>query len=583
MSRPRRLRARRGHLLIVALAAAAALFPTGACAEGWHSAQPPAPSPPEGQSGIGVPVPLGEIGQISFWAPNRGLLITAGTKVVPAGLYYYNGVSWRELSTVCGGEDGRIVWAGENDFWTIATQQTGQQVGGGVSAAEEDRDRSLCHFENGKVVASYGEPIGVRDSYQHMYAAACAGPDDCWFAGETLPPGPNRGAFHLHWNGQTMTPLPSLEEVEAQAEDPTATVKSMAFYQGRLYESVEGVGPGESGSEPFLIHKIVEGSSKPFEPMILAGLPGEAFSYNGVPALQLSATSGRLWAAGGSVAMQLNAQGQFQQLKLEDPTGALAKARIVAIAAEPGSGAAWVSLAPEGEGSSEVVQVVRIEGDGAVGAAASLPEAGEQLARKGGAGAIACPAPGDCWVASSKGWLFHLGGDYPEDGDSYFQSLITYRPADPSVPFLAPETFPEDDSGDNPPQIPAPPSAAAPGKSGEEVRAPLFSGVNEKLVNRTTLALTFTLTTKSHVKLLALRKKRTVAHTRSYVLPHGRHTLTLHLDRAAWPTKLDLQVQAIGPVPLVAVGSHEHEASGGPTAVETSYRPRPSSPSSARP
>jgi hypothetical protein len=572
VSAPRRFKARRGHLLVAALAAAAALLPAGARAEGWHSAQPPPPPAPEGQSDVGVPVPLGEIGQISFWAPNRGLLITAGTKVVPAGLYYYNGVSWRELSTVCGGEDGRIAWAGENDFWTIANQQVGQQVGGGVSAAEEDRDRSLCHFENGKVVASYGEPLGVRDSYQHMYAAACSGPEDCWFAGETLPSGPNLGAFHLHWNGQTMTPLPSLDEVEAQDEDSTAPVKSMAFYQGRLYESVEGEGAGSGGSQPFLIHKILQGSSKPFEPMILAGPPGEAFSYNGVPALQFSATPDQLWAAGGAVAMQLNAQGQFQQLKLEDPTGALANTRIVAIAAEPGSGAAWVSLAAEGGGSSEVVQLARIDGDGVVGSAASLPEAGEQLARKGGAGVIACPAPGDCWVASTQGWLFHLGGDYPEDHDEYFQSLIAYRPPDPSVPFLAPETFPEDDSGDNPPQIPAPPAATV-HSSSPEARAPLFSDVKEKLVDGITLTLTFTLATKSHVKLLAMRKKRTVAHTRGYVLSHGRHTLRLRLDRAAWPTKLNLQVEAIGPVPLVPSASNgAHEGAGGPNAVTTSYR-----------
>jgi hypothetical protein len=72
-----------------------------------------------------------------------------------------------------------------------------------------------------------------------------------------------------------------------------------------------------------------------------------------------------------------------------------------------------------------------------------------------------------------------------------------------------------------------------------------------KLLKGTTLALTFTLATKSRVRLLALRRKRSVAATRRLVLAGGRHTLKLRLSRRAWPTRLDLQVQALGAVPLV--------------------------------
>ena len=35
---------------------------------------------------------------------------------VPAGVWLYNGVRWRELSTVCGATDGRIAWAGPDEF-----------------------------------------------------------------------------------------------------------------------------------------------------------------------------------------------------------------------------------------------------------------------------------------------------------------------------------------------------------------------------------------------------------------------------------------------------------------------------------
>lgn len=576
----------RARSLAIVFALALAAPGAAARAESWRSAQPPAPPPPEGQTGVGVPVALGNIGEISFWAPNHGLLITSGTDVVPAGLYYYNGVSWRELSTVCGGSDGRIAWVGENNFWTISNQQAGQQ---GVSEVEGE-DRSLCHFENGVVVASYAEPIGLADSYQQMDAAACLGPNDCWFAGEVLPPGLNSGAFHLHWNGQTLTTLPSLETPEPQLEDLEQPVASLAFYKGRLYESVrhESTAAGESPTQPYLIHKIVEGSSKPFVPMIVEGPPGEAFVYRDDAPFQLSADSSALWAISTgapppATVLLLNASGQFQQVKLEDSEGALEGETVAGVAAEPGTEDAWVSLDPTGgpESSGDAqTRVTRIHADGSVDPVDLLPEAGETLGRKGVARAIACPAENDCWVASSQGWLFHLGGDYPEDNDPYFESLITSRPADASIPFVAPESFPEDDSGANPPSIPAPAAETSPATSEVKVRAALFSHVKAKLVDRTTLALTFTLATKSHVKLIALRKKRRVAATKRFVLAYGRHTLKLRLDLRAWPTKLDLQVQAIGAVPLVSSSSKETESTGGPTVVTTSLHvfDRPLSP-----
>jgi hypothetical protein len=566
---------------MAAAVAAALAGQVPARAEGWRSQQPPAPPPPEGQTGPGVPVALGHIGQVSFWAPNRGLLITAGTEAeggpVQAGLYYYNGVAWRRLSTVCGGSDGRIAWAGENDFWTISDQQAGQQFQGNSEGARQDV--SLCHFQNGRVVASYAEPIGVPGSYRPMHAAACSGPEDCWFGGDVLPAGANAGAFHLHWNGRAMVALPSLEAPEPQLEDPPHVVQSMAFFRGRLYESVqvEQASPGEP-SQPYLIHQIAEGSSKPFVSIDIEGPPEEAFSYPASePALQLSGDSAGLWAAGASTVV-LDAKGRFQPLKLSDPARVLAGAVIGAIASEPGTEDAWASIdptsGPEGiNGASRALtRVTRIHADGAVDPPNLLPEAGETLGHKGAAGAIACPAAGDCWVASSQGWLFHLGPNHAEDTDPYFQSVITYRPADPSIPFLAPESFPEDDSGANPPPIPAP--TPPPVREPEAmVRAPLFSHVKERLVGRTTIALSFTLATRSRVRLLARRRHRTVARTADRVLGAGRHTLRLRLNRRAWPTGLNLQVHALAPVPLIPAGASAPKAAGGPTAVTTAYRP----------
>jgi hypothetical protein len=563
----------------------AALAATAARGEGWRSAQPPLPPAPEEEPSVGVPAPLGHIGQISFWAPNHGLLITAGNETIEPGLYYYDGTAWQQLATVCGGTEGRIAWAGPDDFWTISDQQAGQ-LGLGISEdGFERRDRSLCHFAVGasgklEVIASYAEPLGVAGSYQPMDAAACSGPDNCWFGGERLPAGINSGAFHLHWNGSALTPMPSLEAPEPQLEDPAHDVTGLVFYKGRFYESVkiepgEPPGPGEI-SQPHYLHKIVEGSSNPFVPLGLEGPPAESprqpdererFAYTGPGAFRFSAGASELWAisgAGPPTLLLLGASNQFQQVRLGTLEG-----EVAGIAAEPGSEDAWVSLdSPSEHGAQAVTRVARLEADGAVEGEARLPEAHEQMAHKGPAGAVACSAPGDCWVASESGWLFHLGGTQPEDDDPAFQTLIAHRPKDDSIPFAAAEeSFPEDDSGARvAPQLPAdlevPPSPVAP-----RAHKPLFSNVSSRLLHRTTLALTFTLATKSHVRLLALRRGHPVAATGRKVLAGGRHTLRLRLSPRAWPTKLDLRVKAIGAVPLQPSGGGP---TGGPTVIGTS-------------
>lgn len=576
--------------LAATLLAAALLAPCAARAAGWRSTQPPPPPAPEGEGSVGVPVPLGHVGEISFWAPNRGLLITAGNEAVPAGLYYYNGVAWRELSTVCGGAEGRIAWAGPDDFWTISDQQAGQQIGEEEIASP--RDRSLCHFVDGQVVASYAEPLGQPDSYQQMDAAACSGPDDCWFGGAILAPGANTGAFHLHWNGQTLSALPSLETPEPQLEDPARAVSDIIDYKGHFYESVQ-VGssdqvPNESPTQPVRLHRIVEGSSKPFAPLI----PALTYGEPGVKPWELSGFSFSgdedvLWALAGpdgapslarpTALLLTGSEKEFHQVALHDPSDALESgaATIAGVAAEPGGEAAWVSIDPSTgpeAGPSALARVARISAGGDVEAATLLPEAGEVLTRQGPAGAIACPAPGDCWVATTEGWLFHRGGTEPPDEDPYFQSLITYRPPDASIPFLASDEAPPDTSGAYvAPQLPAANEALDAG-SGTPPRAheALFSKVKARLVKGTTLALTFTLATRSRVRLLALRQRRTVAATRRRVLARGRHTLELGLNRRAWPTKLDLQVKALGAVPLAAGGGGS--ATGGPTVVGTSLR-----------
>ncbi len=521
---------------------------SGARADDWHSEQPP---PPDGTA-VGAPVPLGPVGDIEFWAPNRGLLTTAGNDGVPAGLYAYDGTGWYELSTVCGGHDGRIAWAGPDEWWTIGDQPTGPAASQGPF--DQTLHVSLCHFVGGQVVASYAEPLGVPQSYLPMNAAACSSPSDCWFAGNRLPGTTNAGAFHLHWDGTSLTAIPSLTQLQPEVVDPARTVAGLAFNAGHLYESVK-VQQDDSATDTYLLHEILEdGSSNPFLGLF-SDQPinaGPVSPWDLAP-LHLASGDGPLWAVAGAVqrgsaakVTVLRADGEdVTQLVLQDPGGVLAPGTAIdGAAAESGSGAVWVSFVAPSDSTNSPARLTRIHADGTVDPALTLPSATDGIARRGAAGPIACPAPGQCWMATAQGWLFHLGSSLPQDADPSFHRLITFRPPDDSVPFVPPDSIPIDDSGANPPsdQI-QPPSDDSPLPPKPHKVRPLASGIRQRLVHLT-LELSFTLRARAHVQLVAERRRHVVARTRRVTLAAGRHLLRLKLNPHRWPTKLDLRVSA---------------------------------------
>ena len=478
---------------------------------------------------------------------------------MPAGIYAYDGSSWYLYSTVCGGHKGRIAWAGPDDFWTISDQQSGQ---GSVTAGGETAGQaiSLCHFRNGAVVASYAEPIGVGNSYLEMDAAVCHGPDECWFAGRRLPGTGNVGAFHLYWNGLTLSAVPSLSKLEPELQDPGRSVTGLAYDGNTLYEGVrveEGdQAAAEPEGEPFLLHEVIPGTQAEFNP--LASTAPVAYGEAGASAAELegfrlSDAGEGLWAVAGATngapaqvtALRLEA-GVLSQLPLDDPSGTLAThTRLTGLAADPGRDAAWIGF----KGPSEVLPSVRarvalINADGTVEAVAPLPLEGEGGGPRGPAGPIACAAAEQCWMATSTGWLFHLGPPPAEgaNADPAMHTLISFRPADNSLPSQPPVFLPEDNSGANeekeeqkfeiePEQIP------------KHVPA-LLSKLHQKLVGHT-LELTFVLRAKAHVQLLAKLKGKVVAKTKRYTMPAGHRSLRLKLDPKRWPNKLDLQVHQV--------------------------------------
>ena len=108
-----------------------AILATAAHAEGatWRLEQPLPPRSATGQQSP-IPIGLGAVGDIEFWAPNRGVLITKGNPpTVPPGIWAYNGVEWHELATVCGASEGKIAWAGPEEFWTVSDGRAGQSTG----------------------------------------------------------------------------------------------------------------------------------------------------------------------------------------------------------------------------------------------------------------------------------------------------------------------------------------------------------------------------------------------------------------------------------------------------------------------
>ena len=500
----------------------------------WRLEQPQPPEPPPGVQGSSTPIGLGKVGDIEFFSPNRGLLITPGNgNAVSPGLWAYNGERWHQLSTVCGATDGRIAWAGPEEFWTISDGRPGQAANPKTGQPAPLLDNTLCHFSGGEVVRSYASLAFQASSYQPMHALGCLAPSDCWFAGDPLPELQNGEAFHLHWNGGSLT---------AEPNPHGHAVESMREFEGSLYESVR-LAPGDLAAEletplPTALHLINRSGLTPtFEPVLGVPLYSSEEFPEALNFLHLGADSEGLWAAAGPVrkppehstpagvtVVRYSGGGWTQVLGPGKPAGSAINEDVVnSIAPEPGTDAAWVALDTQDDAQSpsptSSALIAHVSADGTV-ETQTLPsedEAAQGIGPKGAAKEIVCPALHDCWMTTTQGWLFHLAPEgerqLPLDGSSAFSHLITFRPQDEGVPQLVPDAPPPDTSGLVESQaskgglieLPEPPES--------KVRAALLSNIHTRLVHKTTLELRFHLTVKARVRLLAKRKKRVVAST----------------------------------------------------------------------
>lgn len=595
--RRRTLLSTRAALILAVLVTLVALsVPAGASATtaSWQFAPAAAPDAPAGVPPAPYAVPLGEVGQISFWSPNRGLIITGGTEteggVVPSGIYAYNGVSWHELANVCGGAEGRIAWAGPDEFWTISDQRAGQDTGATESPLAL-QSISLCHFLDGQVVGSYAMPLGQADSYMQMDAAACLSASDCWFGGDDTNSS-TPGAFQLHWDGSTVT---------ATQESEDHAVADMTLFGSQLYESVgitaaDVLLPSESTTHTAVLHSIATGQAAFSDVYSFGGgqvLPAEGTGVlpDALGPLALSTDAPAGAAAGASAlwgvanptrttptgskpaaltVLERTASGWSQILPALSGSGnsgscpSLPAGTVVGngandgstageIAALPGASSAWLAV---GENGDEQAQVALLSSSGCVTetdalGASTTDTSSTEPTDVGDAGPMVCPAANDCWLAtytgvsSSSGWLFHYtdGTQYQQDTDSNFAGVISYRPSDDATPSTYSTTTPDDDSLANQQTVtlytPTTPARTKKGKPvAYELKAKLKRGT-------TTMVFSFRLRNRARVQLLAYRGRRLVARTPQRLLASGHHRLTLKLNVKRWPNRLKLNAHAV--------------------------------------
>ncbi len=515
-------------------------------AASWRLEQPAPPA------GVPFKVPLGRPGDLQCWSATRCLLAVEGNATIPQGLLAYDGVAWHQLSIVCGGpaDSTRIVWAGPDEFWTIA-EPSRPRLGGGLG---------LCHVRDGVVIASYSTADESPDPFRPMDAGACNGPDDCWFAGvgSQDPSGQRVGAYHLHWDGTTLTSTytPQGRGVSDVTALGDGTFAETTLVGTQREDRTTPVSLATPEAAPLTIHTIGLGGA--FANALFAALPLSGVPADGTELLAADTAAGNApWFVGGGAASGPSApaddsvarppiavrraDGFYRELPL-DAAAFGAHDRFVDVAAVPGGTDAWAAVQAFAERGSTTARarVVHLTSDGTGTASVEqLPAGG---AGRGAAARIDFTSPDEGWMVTNGGWLFHyVDPDAPPrapDADPAFQQLIAFRPNE-AVAQAIPDTPPADDSQLFAPPPPADQQAADPPRTHVKRLKALMTKVSKPRVDRRLrLHLAFTLRRKAKVALIAKRRGKVVAQSQFVLLTPGRHAFVLQLSRDRWPDAL---------------------------------------------
>ncbi|MDO8185022.1 hypothetical protein Q5424_20855 [Conexibacter sp. JD483] len=526
-----------GLLAAVSLGAVAAA--PAAAESSWRLEQP---APPAGSP---YKVPLGRPGDLSCWSATRCLLAIEGNAVVARGLYSYDGVEWRQLSTVCGGpaDTTRIAWASATEFWVVTTPSL-PRSGGGLG---------LCRFRDGQVIASYSTAPESPDPFRAMTAAACNGPNDCWFAGVGAqdPSGQRVGAYHLRWNGETLT---STYAPQGRG------VSDLIFADGRYWETTyvgiqredrtSRVTLAEEEAFPYLIHTI-DGAG--FHNELFGGGARVGVPLDGTELLAADAAGGAPWFVGGGASSGPSApeegivprpplaarkDGNWYSSVQIDESQFGDQDRFTDVAALPGGGSAWVAVQAFRDRVSTTARarVALLQADGTT-SVQRLPAGG---AGRGSAARIEFTSADEGWMITNAGWLFHFtdGHAHARDTSPAFSTVIGYRPNE-AIAQSIPDLPPVDDSQlFAPPAVEPEPEPGPPVTRTQRIPALMTKISRPRVDKRLRLHLSFTLRRKARVQLQAYHKRKLAARTKLRVLRPGRHTLVLQLSRKKWPDRL---------------------------------------------
>ena len=576
---------------------------------------------PTGQQAA-TPIGLGQVGDIEFWAPNRGLLITAGNPpTIPPGVWAYNGVAWHELSTVCGASDGRIAWAGPDEFWTISDGRPGQANIEGNPAAGRQHAVPLRRRPGRRLLrlarlpaellpgdARCGVPRSRRllvrrrpapDRPGRRLSPALGRP---LADGRTQPPGARgRGPAQLR-----------RQAVRERAHSTTATAQRTGTAHRTVRPAPDraqrGATPGSSRCCP-ACRSTPKGSS-----------PRRSASCTSAPTNRRCGgrptrpSRRRKAPRQGQVTVLRYAQGQWSQLlgPTTEPEGhnpSPPKPKKAPTAAGPTK---WSARSPS-EPPSEAEQA---RGERKRLAGAQLPaNSGERTAGvrapgargrrrddrrtsdrcpptrkrcegvgpKGAASKIACPAPDDCWMATSQGWLFHLAaaqtnGACPKTPTRPSPGSSPTARRTPASHRCRPTRHRKTTPGltEGPPAVWHPHRRSLRATGEARVAGAAVLRHSHPARARHTLELSFRLAVQARVRLLAKRHKRVVASTPMRTLAAGNRTLLLRLDRTLWPTNLALRSHALAPLPTVSAAArgneHRSHRPGGAPAYDLPVR-----------
>ena len=235
-------------------------------------------------------------------------------------------------------------------------------------------------------------------------------------------------------------------------------------------------------------------------------------------------------------------------------------AQVRAIAPEPGSEDAWLALAKHGSGPASSAVLVHISAQGQVLGVQTLPSAAERQLPSNASGPVqrlVCPALEDCWMANTNGWIYHLSRDGESQPVSELPGfpvgkILSERPPDEGIPQEVVDAPPPDTSGLQEEIIEEQVLESEKHKPENVVTLPLLSRERSRIVHGSVLQLSFHLSVKARVQLLAKHRKRVIAKTTAQVMKAGNRSLRLRLNPRNWPTSLALRTHALAPLKVVS-------------------------------